>query len=104
MASVEDNMSRVISLILIAILVLLGLAFAVVNAKPVELNYFLASREVPLAMVLVLTLILGALMGIVFSLGLVIRLKRETLRLRRRIQQTEQEVVNLRTMPIKDAR
>ena len=96
-------MSRVFSLILIAILVLLGLAFAVVNSKPVELNYFLASREVPLAMVLVLTLILGALMGIVFSLGLVIRLKRETLRLRRRIQQTEQEVVNLRTMPLKDA-
>ena len=97
-------MSRLVSLILTAIFVLLGLAFAVVNAKPVELNYFLATREVPLAMVLVLTLTLGALMGIVFSLGMVIRLKRETLRLRRQIQLTEQEVVNLRTMPIKDAR
>lgn len=97
-------MSRLVSLILIAFFVLLGLAFAVVNAKPVELNYFLASREVPLAMVLVLTLVVGALMGIVFSLGMVIRLKRETLRLRRQIQLTEREVVNLRTMPIKDAR
>jgi len=97
-------MSRLVSLILTAIFVLLGLAFAVVNAKPVELNYFLATREVPLAMVLVLTLTVGALMGIVFSLGMVIRLKRETLRLRRQIQLTEQEVVNLRTMPIKDAR
>ena len=97
-------MSRLVSLILTAILVLMGLAFAVVNAKPVELNYFLATREVPLAMVLVLTLTVGALMGIVFSLGMVIRLKRETLRLRRQIQLTEQEVVNLRTMPIKDTR
>ncbi len=97
-------MPRLLSLILIAFFVLLGLAFAVVNAKPVELNYFIASREAPLAMVLVLTLVAGALMGIVFSLGMVIRLKRETLRLRRRIQLTEQEVVNLRTMPIKDAR
>ena len=97
-------MSRLVSLILTAIFVLLGLAFAVVNAKPVELNYFLATREVPLALVLVLTLTVGALMGIVFSLGMVIRLKRETLRLRRQIQLTEQEVVNLRTMPIKDAR
>ena len=82
-------MSRLVSLILTAILVLMGLAFAVVNAKPVELNYFLATREVPLAMVLVLTLTVGALMGIVFSLGMVIRLKRETLRLRRQIQLTE---------------
>lgn len=97
-------MPRLVSLILISIFVLLGLAFAVVNAKPVELNYFLASREVPLAMVLVLTLAVGALMGIVFSLGMVIRLKRETLRLRRQIQTTEQEVVNLRTLPVKDAR
>lgn len=97
-------MSRLVSLILITFFVLLGLAFAVVNAKPVELNYFLASREVPLAMVLVLALVMGALMGIVFSLGMVIRLKRETLRLRRQIQLTEQEVVNLRTLPIKDVR
>lgn len=95
-------MSRVISLILIAIFVLLGLAFAVVNAKPVELNYFLAVREVPLAMVLVLSLVLGAIMGFVFSLGMVIRLKRETLRLRRQLQVADKEVVNLRTMPIKD--
>ncbi len=97
-------MSRVITLVLIAVLVLLGLAFAVVNAKPVELNYFLDSREVPLAMVLVLTLIAGSLLGMLFSLGLVIRLKREALRLRRQIKQAEQEVVNLRTMPLKDVR
>ncbi len=97
-------MSRVISLILIAIFVLLGLAFAVVNAKPVELNYFLGVREVPLAMVLVLSLVLGAIMGFVFSLDMVIRLKRETLRLRRQLQMADKEVVNLRTMPIKDTR
>lgn len=97
-------MSRVISLVLIALCVLLGLAFAVVNAKPVELNYFIATREVPLAMVLVLSIVLGALMGFVFSLGMVIRLKRETYRLRRQLQVAGQEVVNLRTIPIKDTR
>lgn len=97
-------MSRLVSLVLLLSLVLLGLAFAVINAKPVELNYFLATREVPLAMTLVLTLAFGALIGFFFSLGMVIRLKRETLRLRRQIQIAEQEVVNLRNIPIKDAR
>lgn len=97
-------MARLIVSILILLLVLVGLAFAVVNAKPVELNYFLGTREVPLAMTLVLTLVFGACVGIFFSLGMMVRLKRETLRLRRQIQLTEQEVVNLRNIPIKDAR
>ncbi|MBU1191290.1 MAG: LapA family protein [Gammaproteobacteria bacterium] len=95
-------MSRLVSLVLLLALVLVGLAFAVVNSKPVELNYFLATREVPLAMTLVLTLAFGALIGLFFSLGMVIRLKRETLRLRRQMQIAEQEVVNLRNIPIKD--
>lgn len=97
-------MSRLVSLFLLVSLILVGLAFAVTNSKPVELNYFLASREVPLAMTLVLTLAFGALIGLIFSLGMVIRLKRETLRLRRQVQITEQEVVNLRNIPIKDPR
>lgn len=96
-------MSRLVSFVLVFILAILGLAFAAINAKPVELNYFLATREVPLAMTLVLTLVFGALIGLLFSLGMVIRFKRETLRLRRQIRIVEQEVTNLRNIPIKDA-
>ena len=76
----------------------------VINAKPVELNYFLATREVPLAMTLVLPLVFGAVIGLLFSLGMVLRLKRETLRLRRQVRLAEQEITNLRNIPIKDAR
>jgi lipopolysaccharide assembly protein A len=100
----EGDMSRLVSFILVFVLVLVGLAFAVGNARPVELNYFLATREVPLALTLVLTLAFGALVGVLFSLGLVIRCKRETLWLRRQVRLTEQEVVNLRNIPIKDVR
>jgi lipopolysaccharide assembly protein A len=100
----EGDMSRLVSFILVTVLALLGLAFAVGDARPVELNYFLATREVPLALTLVLTLAFGALVGVLFSLGLVIRCKRETLRLRRQVRLTEQEVVNLRNIPIKDVR
>lgn len=97
-------MSRLLSFVLVLILAVLGLAFAVINAKPVELNYFLATREVPLAMTLVLTLVFGAVIGLLFSLGMVLRLKRETLRLRRQVRLAEQEITNLRNIPIKDAR
>jgi len=101
---VEETMSRLLAYVILAVLVLLGLAFAVVNAKPVELNYFLGMREVPLALTLVLTLAFGALTGVLFSLGLVIRLKRETLQLRRQVRLAEQEVANLRSIPLKDVR
>ncbi|MFP5505604.1 MAG: lipopolysaccharide assembly LapA domain-containing protein [Gammaproteobacteria bacterium] len=97
-------MSRLLSFVLVLILAVLGLAFAVINAKPVELNYFLATREVPLAMTLVLTLVFGAVVGLLFSFGMVLRLKRETLRLRRQVRLAEQEITNLRNIPIKDAR
>ncbi len=97
-------MSRLLAYVVLVVLVLLGLAFAVVNAKPVELNYFLGTREVPLALTLVLTLAFGALTGVLFSLGLVIRLKRETLQLRRQVRLAEQEVANLRSIPLKDVR
>ncbi|MFN2309109.1 MAG: lipopolysaccharide assembly LapA domain-containing protein [Gammaproteobacteria bacterium] len=97
-------MTRLISFVLVLVLAALGLAFAVVNAKPVELNYFLATREVPLAMTLVLTLVFGALIGLLFSLGIVLRLKREALRLRRQVRLAEEEVSNLRNIPLKDLR
>lgn len=96
-------MSRLVSFVVLLVLVLIGLAFAVINAKPVELNYFVATREVPLALTLVLTLAFGALIGFLFSMGMVIRLKREALRLRRQVQVAEQEVMNLRNIPIKDS-
>ena len=95
-------MSRLVSFVLVFVLVLLGLAFAVGNAKPVEVNYFLATRELPLAMTLVLALVFGALIGLLFSLTMMVRLKRETLRLRRQVRLVEQEVINLRNIPIKD--
>lgn len=97
-------MSRLLSGMLVSVLILLGLAFAVGNAKPVEVNYFLATREMPLALTLVLALVFGALIGLLFSLTMMIRLKSETLRLRKQIRLVEQEVVNLRNIPIKDTR
>ncbi|HEB99133.1 MAG TPA: LapA family protein [Thiotrichales bacterium] len=97
-------MFRALSFLALAALVILGLVFAVLNAQTVELDYFLGKAEVPLALTLVLTLAGGALLGMLFSFGLVVRLKREILRLRRKAQLAEQEVANLRAIPIKDDR
>ncbi len=96
-------MSRLFSFLVLLILVVAGLAFAVVNDQPVSLNYFLGVIDVPLALTLVLTLALGAALGILFSMGMIVRLKRDGLKLRRQAQLAEQEVANLRSIPIKDS-
>jgi len=95
-------MSRLFSGLSLLVLVILGLVFAVLNNHPVEFDYFLAKRELPLAALLIATLVAGVLLGMLFSLGIFIRLKRETLRCRRQAQLAEQEVANLRSIPIKN--
>ena len=97
-------MLRLIGYLLLVLLVLVGLSFAVLNAQAVSLNYYLGTLEVPLSMALVSSLALGAVLGVLVSLVLLISLKRQVRRLRRKVETAEQEVANLRAIPIKDAR
>lgn len=95
-------MARIFSFLALLLLVLLGLVFAVLNGHSVEFDYFFARREVPLALTLVLTLVAGALLGLLFSAGIVVRLKRDNLRYKRQAHLAEQEIANLRSIPIKN--
>lgn len=95
-------MTRILGLIFLLLVLMIGLTFAVLNANPVTVNYYFGSREAPLSLVLVLALIVGAVLGVLATTGLVLRLKRENSRLQRANRVAEREVANLRTMPIKD--
>lgn len=95
-------MARVFSLIFFLLMLVIGLTFAVLNAEPVKLDYYFGSHYVPLSLTLVLALIIGAILGALASAGLVLRVKRENARLQKAIKMAEKEVVNLRTLPVKD--
>ncbi|MDE2088977.1 MAG: LapA family protein [Gammaproteobacteria bacterium] len=95
-------MLRILSLIFFIALVIGGLSFAVLNAGPVHLNYYFGSRDVPLSVALVLTLLLGAVLGVFSSFGIVLKLRREIARLRKAVKLAEKEILNLRSIPIKD--
>lgn len=96
-------MARILLGILFLILLILGLSFAVLNAGSVPLNYYLGKVELPLALVVVAALAVGAILGVLVSLGMVLRLKRQVRQLRRQVQTAEKEVTNLRTIPLKDS-
>ena len=95
-------MARILGTVFVIILVAAGLVFAVLNSGFVTLNYGIGTWDMPLSLLLVLSMALGALLGVVASMGAMLRLRREAHRLRHQVQVAEKEVLNLRSIPIKN--
>lgn len=96
-------MKRIIYTILAIFVLLIGIAFAVQNRQVVELNYYFGLRWIgPLSLALLTVLALGVVAGYLASLRMVVRMQRQLVRTRKEIRQIEQEVINLRSLPIKD--
>ena len=95
-------MVRIVYLVIFLILVIFGIVFAVLNAEPVELNYYFGSKEVALSLILVLAMIVGAILGIIASASMIISNRREVMKLRKSVEVAEKEVANLRAIPIRD--
>ncbi len=56
----------------------------------------------PLSWLVVIVLFIGALLGVLASLPMIIKLKQQNLKLERQKKNSEKEINNLRVMPIKD--
>ena len=95
-------MLRLTYIIFSLVLLVTGILFAVLNAEPVILHYYFGDVEIPLSLTIISAIISGAILGIIASVGIVIKLKRENSRLRKTSELAEKELTNLRTMPIKD--
>lgn len=95
-------MLRLIYISLALVVIILGIAFSVLNAESIQLNYYLGSVDLPLSLVLVIAMIVGALLGIFASMSLIIGSRRSANKLKRSIEVAEKEIVNLRNIPIKD--
>ena len=96
-------MKRIIYTILAIFVLLIGIAFAVQNKQVVELNYYFGLQWIgPLSLALLTALALGVVAGYLASLRMVVRMQRQLVRTRKEIRQIEQEVINLRSLPIKD--
>lgn len=96
-------MKRAAYSVLGLVVLFLGLSFAYKNAQVVELNYYFDLHwAAPLSLMLLTVFTLGFLFGVLASLRRVIRMQRQLAQARKEIRQIEQEVINLRSLPIKD--
>ncbi len=96
-------MKRVLYGLIAALVVFVGLGFAYKNATDVTVRYYggLVWRA-PLALVLVAVLAVGILLGFLAGVNRLVRVRRQLAAARKQVRQMEQEVANLRALPIKD--
>jgi putative membrane protein len=92
-------MKRIFGLILTLLVLVFGLFFGLLNADPVTVNYYFGTSTLPLSLILVFSLLLGAVCGVLAALSHIFRLRRELNRLRREQRRTDEELSRLRALP-----
>lgn len=93
---------RIISAILWIVLIIAGSSFAILNSQSLSLNYFVGTTTIYFPFLFLLLLLFGALLGGLAFLPFLIRSKAQSHRLKQKMKSLEQEVINLRSIPIKD--
>jgi putative membrane protein len=93
---------KLVKLIIFLFFLIIGAAFAILNSGMVTLDYYFSFIELPLSIVLIAFMSLGALLGIFACSSLMLRLKHENNGLKRQANMVKEEVKNLRTIPIRD--
>ena len=84
-------------------LVLLIFVFSLENLEIIDINFLLRHVQVPLSVAMISCFILGALIGVLFSISLVIKNKSRAKYLAKKVAVAEHEVANLRQLPIKSS-
>lgn len=90
-------------MVLAVVVLVFGVGFVTKNAQLVSLKYYFGlDWEAPLAVMLLTSLTIGVILGLAASIAMVLRIHHRLAQARREIRETEQEVKNLRALPIKD--
>ena len=96
-------MKRIFYISVGVISLFLGVTFAFQNSQSVELRYYFGlGWAQPLSLVLLASCAVGVAIGYLANLRMVVRMQRQLVQARKEVRQIEQEVVNLRALPIKD--
>lgn len=77
-------------------------AFALLNAELVSINYLLGERQLPLSLLVILILLLGILLGIVLSFKAILHARLKTHSLSKQVADLRKEIDTIRAMPVKE--
>ena len=95
-------MRLVIYFLLFLLFLVISVLFFAQNSQAVTISFFVGQHAIPLAYIIVASIVIGFLLGI-FSLTLPLLKRKVQLKsIERQLQQRKQEIENLRTMPVRD--
>ena len=91
----------VIKLLFLMVFMIVGASFAIINDAPVVVDLYFITPEMPLSLLLLLALGSGILLGALAGMFYFMRVKKENADLKRKTRLVNEEVKNLRKLPIK---
>ena len=84
------------------ILIVVGVSFAALNSSFVEVNFYFSKINLPISVLIILSLGFGLFLGFIIYTFRYLRLKSDYRRMQSQLRITEQEIKNLRTIPVTD--
>ncbi len=93
-------MLKIIGFIILLVLLAVGVSFSTLNASPVQIDYYFGKSDIPLALALIVALAVGTLLGLLGSTGAVLKQKRQTLKLKKMLKSTKNELAHVRAAPV----
>ena len=91
---------RILSYLFFLVIIIIGTTFAYLNANQVMFDYYIAQKSLPLSLLLAIALGIGILLGLLVTVVPHIKLKHKNRRLKKRLKCAEQELANLRNIPL----
>ncbi len=96
-------MTGLVQIILLMLILIMAAAFAALNEQVISMNYFIGTVDTPLTFVIIICFILGMLFSFLIIVSYLIRQRLQQRRLKQALKLKDQELNNLRAMPVKDS-
>ncbi len=97
-------MRKLLLIALFVMMFLMSAAFAAFNMEQVSVELYFTDVNLPLAVLLVLTLLIGMLAGALVMWARSLKIRFDNQRLKHKLSLSEQELNSLRILPIKEPR
>ena len=95
-------MKRIFYIAAVILTLVIGAVFSARNASMVKMDFIITTVDTNLSLAIIISLIIGAGLGILASLIWLISAKRELQRMKKKSEISQKELNNLRAIPIKD--
>ena len=96
-------MRALIQFFLVILFLGLTAAFAAINDGVITINYFIGENEIRLTYLLLASITFGSLMSLLLVSGKYLKMRFELRKLRNAVALKNQEISNLRELPVKDS-